>query len=174
MITSGGASPDLTIRRLRESEAAAFRELRLRALSTDPMSFASTFEKESKGDEEKWRELAHRAASSTEMVVLVAQTSGGALVGMVGSFSTAESVHLWGMWVEPSYRDHGVGGRLLDAILSEIETSRPSAEVNLGVVESSGGAIRLYRSRGFVDTGHVEPLEHTPGVVWHEMIRRRD
>ena len=61
----------------------ALKALRLRSLSTDPMSFASTFEEESKGEEEKWTEFGHRAAMSSEMVVLVAEPVGGPLVGMV-------------------------------------------------------------------------------------------
>jgi ribosomal protein S18 acetylase RimI-like enzyme len=165
-------SSTVEIRRLKASEKDAYKELRLRALSTDRMSFASTFEKESKGDEKRWGEFAHHAATSSETVVLVAQQVGGQLVGMVGSYLEGEDTHVWGMWVDPGYRNLGLGGKLLDAILTSIESTHPTTQIKLGVVPSSESALRLYRSRGFVDTGHTEPLEHTPSIVWHEMIRR--
>jgi ribosomal protein S18 acetylase RimI-like enzyme len=160
------------IRRLKASEKDEYKELRLRALLTDRMSFGSSFEKESKSTDEKWADMAQRGASSPETEVLVAQQPDGAFVGMVGSYTKGDVSYVWGMWVDPGHRNRGLGGKLLDAILQSIESSHPTTSIKLGVVLSPEAAVRLYRSRGFVETGHTEPLEHTPSVVWHEMIRR--
>ncbi len=172
MSESSISSAGIVIRRVEDSEKDSLKALRLRALSTDRMSFASTFEKESKFEDQQWETLTRRAAKSAEMVVLVAQPRGGPMVGMVGSFREGNVTHVWGMWVEPEYRRLGLGGRLLDAILSQIDASDPANEVKLGVVSSSEGARRLYVSRGFEETGHTEPLEHSPTVIWYEMVRR--
>ncbi|MCI4339244.1 MAG: GNAT family N-acetyltransferase [Thermoplasmata archaeon] len=137
------------------------------------MSFASTFDRESRDDGAKWTDWAHRGAVSPEMAVLVAEQINGPLIGMVGALSEEDVTHIYGMWVEPGHRNLGLGGKLLDAILAWVETSHPSSEVRLGVVPSSDSAVRLYRSRGFVPSGKVEPLPHTPGVVWHEMALLR-
>jgi GNAT superfamily N-acetyltransferase len=156
-----------------ESESKALRDLRLEALSMDPMSFNSTFEKESQGDELRWTEWARRSATSHEMAVFVAQPKDGPLVGMAGGFSEEGTTYVFGMWVHPNFRKLGLGTQLLDTVLGWADTSHPSADVKLGTVRSSLVAGRLYRSRGFVETGRTEPLSHTPGTVWHEMIRRR-
>ncbi len=173
MANESVSSTGIVIRRVQEAEKDAFKALRLRALAADRMSFASTFEKESKYGDPQWQNLTRRAATSTEMVVLVAQPRDGPFVGMVGSFAEGNVTHVWGMWVEPEYRKLGLGGKLLDAILSEIDASHPANEVKLGVVSSSTAARRLYANRGFTETGHTEPLEHTPSVNWYEMVRRR-
>jgi ribosomal protein S18 acetylase RimI-like enzyme len=165
------ADPKIVIRRIVESDSDALRELRLRALSTDPMSFGSTFKKESESDAAKWTGWAVRGATSPEMAVLVAERTPGTLIGMVGGVWEENVSHVYGMWVEPLYRKLGLGGKLLDAILAWVDQSYPSSEVRLGVVPSSASAVRLYRSRGFVASGKVEPLPHTPAVVWHEMVR---
>jgi ribosomal protein S18 acetylase RimI-like enzyme len=138
------------------------------------MSFASTFDQESKDDGEKWISWTHRGSTSPEMAVLVAELVHGPLIGMVGAFSEGDVTHIYGMWVEPGHRNLGLGGKLLDAILAWVETSHPSSEIRLGVVPSSDSAVRLYRSRGFLPSGKVEPLSHTPEVVWHEMVRVRE
>ena len=162
---------EFAVRRVVESEAEALSKLRLRALTTDPLSFASTYEKESQYDREGWSAWARRGATSSEMAILIAQRSDGRLVGMVGALAEENVLHLYGMWVDPDHRRAGLGARLLDAILAWAETSHPSLEIRLGVVPLTGSAMRLYQRRGFVDTGKVEPLPHAPEVVWHEMVR---
>ncbi len=173
MTNSSDATEDVIIRRLNVSEVEELKAIRLRALSTDRMSFASTSEKESKYDENQWTDFARRAAESSQMVVLVAKPPTGPFVGMVGSFLEGNVSHVWGMWVDPGYRNRGLGGKLLDAILAQIEAVHPKLEVKLGVVSSSEAARQLYRTRGFEETGHTEPLEHTPSVIWYEMVLRR-
>ncbi|MFZ1023504.1 MAG: GNAT family N-acetyltransferase [Thermoplasmata archaeon] len=165
--------PSTKIRRIVESDRDALRALRLRSLTTDPMSFASTLEKESVDDDAKWTNWARRGALSPEMAVLVAELDNGALIGMVGAFWDGRVTHLYGMWVYPGHRRRGLGGKLLDEILAWGETSHPTSEIHLGVVPLSDSAVRLYRSRGFMPTGKVEPLPHTPRVVWQEMVRPR-
>ncbi|MFZ0891129.1 MAG: GNAT family N-acetyltransferase [Thermoplasmata archaeon] len=161
------------IRRIVESDRDALRALRLRSLATDPMSFGSTFAKESAGDLAKWTNWAHLGATSLETAVLVAEQDNGNLVGMVGAYWNENITHLYGMWVEPGHRHLGLGGRLLDEILVWGETVHPTSEIRLGVVPLAGSAVRLYQSRGFVPTGKVEPLPHTPSVVVHEMVWSR-
>jgi ribosomal protein S18 acetylase RimI-like enzyme len=165
--------PPIRIRRIVESEREALRALRLRSLATDPMSFGSTLEKESRDDDAKWTDWAGRGATSPDMAILVAEQENGTLVGMVGAFLHEQVMHLWGMWVDPGHRHLGLGGKLLDEILVWGETFHPTSEIRLSVVPSASSAARLYRSRGFVPTGKVEPLPHTPSVVSHEMVWSR-
>jgi ribosomal protein S18 acetylase RimI-like enzyme len=166
--------PLATIRRVLDSDLAACRALRLAALSTDPLAFGSTLERERNFDESTWVDRVHRGATSPNESTWVAEGPDGRLVGMIGVFPKEEKFHVVAMWVAPDHRGRGVGGQLLDGLLRWIVTSDPRATVLLSVNPSQLPAVRLYLSRGFRPTGIVEPLGHTPGVVLHEMVWNRD
>jgi len=166
------AGESVLVRRLLESDKQAFRGLRLRALTTDPMAFGSTTHRESQYDDARWTDWVRRGATSPNEATWVAEANDGSLVGMIGVFSRERTFQVWGMWVEPAHRRLGLGGRLLDALLAWVGAVLPSAEVRLSVAPSQGSAVQLYRSRGFVATGIVEPVEHTPGAVTQEMRLR--
>jgi ribosomal protein S18 acetylase RimI-like enzyme len=162
------------IRRLVESDLRSYRELRLAALSADPLAFGSTFDRESGYDEPKWADRVTRGASSTGESIWVAEERVGRLVGMIGAFTKEGAFQVFGMWVDPEYRGGGIGGRLLDRLLAWTSTMDRSAEVLLSVNPSQVAAVRLYLAHGFLPTGVVEPLGHTPGAVLHEMTWKSD
>jgi ribosomal protein S18 acetylase RimI-like enzyme len=164
--------PGVVVRRLRISEEAEFRELRLRALATDPAAFGSSFERESQYPEEKWTDWTVRGATSPSEATWVAEAPDGRLVGMIGVFSKEEVFHLWGLWVLSSHRGAGIGSALVDALIAWTGASRPTAELRLHVAPSQRAAIRLYLSRGFLPTGAVEPMMSQPGAVAEEFLRK--
>jgi ribosomal protein S18 acetylase RimI-like enzyme len=163
--------PGFGIRRLRESDLSAVRELRLAALSTDPLAFGSTFVRESAFDLSIWKDRIRRAATAEREATWVAELERGDLVGMIGVFPKESEFHVYGMWVSPRYRRHGIAAQLLDTLLSWTHEVDPSAEVVLSVNPTQVAAVRLYLGRGFKPSGLVEPLGHTPGAVVHEMRR---
>jgi ribosomal protein S18 acetylase RimI-like enzyme len=167
-----GPEESVRIRRVRESDLLAFRELRLRALAADPMAFGSTYHRESEYEHARWDDLVRRGAESPTEATWVSEFKDGSFVGMIGAFHAEQVFHVWGMWVDPEYRGRGVGGRLLDALLAWVRTADLFAEVRLSVAPTQVPALRLYRSRGFTPTGTVELLEHTPGAVACEMVLR--
>lgn len=135
------------------------------------MAFGETLEQISAKDDSYWSLWAHLASTADGAATFVATEADGTLVGLVGSRQIAGFVWLGAMWVEPRYRRQGIGGRLLDAILAWAGAQHPTSEVRLSVVPSQEAAVRLYRGRGFVFTGKISPLPHTPGAVYHEMAR---
>jgi ribosomal protein S18 acetylase RimI-like enzyme len=145
--------------------------LRLRALATDPLAFGSTLSRELAFTEAQWDERLRTPVDSPDQALWVATVDPPVLVGMVGLFMAESRVHVYAMWVEPSHRRTGIGGALLDALLSWAAQQKPTWPVVLSVNPSQGEAVKLYHSRGFHATGVVEPLPHTPGAVVHEMIR---
>ena len=160
----------IEIRRVDPADWRAVRILRLKALETDPLAFASTLERESKFEDSLWIDRVSRGASSSTSATYVAAIEDGSLVGMTGTFSEGSTTSIVGMWVAPEYRRHGLGSKLLDAVLLWIRTVRPGDEVKLDVNPTQKVAVRLYRSRGFLPTGSVEPLGHTPGALVHAMV----
>ncbi len=141
-------------------------------LQADPMAFGETFEHASQQPDSYWADWATRAASSPDTCSMLAVEADGKVVGHIGSIWKEELTSLGAMWVEPAYRRAGVGRRLLDAILAWADEAHPASAVRLGVFPTQQAAIRLYRERGFVATGKVLPLEHAPGLLYHEMLRR--
>jgi len=59
---------------------------------------------------------------------------------------------VFGVWVEPALRGHGLGGRLVDAIV-EWAVARGAERVQLWVTEDNDAARMLYERHGFVCTG---------------------
>jgi ribosomal protein S18 acetylase RimI-like enzyme len=163
--------PATTVRRATAAEWSALRDLRLRALRTDPTAFGSTLAREQEYDERLWRDRAERGATSRATSTWVAEGPSGELVGMATVSEVEGTVNVFAMWVDPGMRGVGVGGALLDAGLAWAGSAFPRRPVRLEVNPKQTAAVRLYESRGFRRTGRTEPLGHTPGEVVREMIR---
>src|SRR5689334_24920105 len=108
---------DVRIRRARAADAGRVRELRLRALESDPDAFGETYERASTRPEADYVEW----ISKPENAMFLAVTDDDSLVGMaVGAPAPVEDrprpAALYAMWVAPEARGRGVGGALLDAV----------------------------------------------------------
>lgn len=104
----------------------------------------------------------------------LAVAENGESVGFIVARFYGEVWHIMDLAVRPCSRGAGVGGRLLDELLGHTPRDVP---VLLEVREGNAGAIALYRSRGFrdsgrrphyyADTGEAALLMvHGPEVAW--------
>lgn len=168
--TAQPSADDVAIRRIRGGEWAAHRELRLRALSSDPLAFASTFTGESALSEGQWMKRTQRGAATTESALFVADSLRSGWVGMVAIAHVDDVWHVFAMWVDPGHRRQGVGGKLLDAGLEWFRTTAPNQALHLDVNPRQADAVRLYESRGFHRTGASSPLGHTEGETVVSMV----
>ena len=158
----------MTIRRLLAEDAAAFQELRLRALLDKPGSFTSSHAEESRlslGD------IAERLAPTVDRAVFGA-FDGGRMIGMAGlgrapMVKISHKAYVWGMYVEPDYRGKGWGHRLLDAAIEFAVQVPGIRQVNISVYSGNGVARRLYLSSGFVPYG-VEPCAMRVGDTCYD------
>lgn len=159
------------VRRVRADEWQALRDLRLRALAGAPRAFSTTLADASARSEEQWRELATRGARGELWQTFVAD-EGRALVGMASGAidDGAAYAELIQMWVEPSARRRGVGRRLVEAVLAWARERVD--EVRLHVVVGEDGAIALYRSLGFRETGRRERVREDRADLEMEMVLR--
>lgn len=156
----------MTIRRIRPGEGTPLREVRLRALRTDPDSFAASYDQASSRDDQIWQEIAARAASGDDEIIFVIEGDGG-FTGMVGAFAREDEPatrNLYGMWVAPEVRGSGLGEELVDAVIDWSRTVG-AEEVKLWVVETNVPAVRLYEKAGFVPTGEAQPLPSNPELT---------
>jgi RimJ/RimL family protein N-acetyltransferase len=141
---------DVVVRRIREDEGLALRDVRLRALAADPSAFGSTWEREAAFDEAEWHDRARRSAGGDERATFVAERD-GRWVGLVGGYRPhpgSPRVELISMWTVPAQRGHGIGRRLVEAVVDHARTTG-AAQVDLWVMRDNPIAVALYESCGF-------------------------
>jgi RimJ/RimL family protein N-acetyltransferase len=151
------------IRRINPTDAESLREVRLRALLSDPGAFDSTYERESQLPTEEWERRATEASTSERQCLFVVDTPEG-FVGMTGAYTPSDRAYvrrLYGMWVAPEARSAGIGTQLIEAITGwSLEVGADA--VQLWVVDDNLAARRLYERAGFVDTEVNQPLPSNP------------
>ena len=152
------------IRSLSETDAAAFRTIRLAALELAPEAFGTVLENEAK------RPLAHFAALLRETAVFVAEHAGAPVaVARLTPGRAPKEAHkavINGFFVRPEYRGSGVAGALMAAL---IEAARGRYEqLVLEVVAENAGAVRLYRRFGFQEFGR-EPRARKSGGGYQDL-----
>lgn len=151
------------IRQLVEDDAERYSELRRRALAEAPLAFAASPEDDFVGSAAAVREQLRRGPG---WAILGAFAEAEALVGTVGLVrdrlrKAAHKAHLWGMYVAPGHRGHGVGAALVEAALAHARSLPGVSWVHLSVSAAAPEARRLYERAGFRRWGtEPEALRH--------------
>ena len=146
----------MKIQTLNPADVAAYRTLRLRALQDHPEAFGSAYEDEVATPPES---VAERLISNSERFTLGAW-QGDTLVGMAGFYQNAgrKTRHrggVWGMYVAPEVRGHGVGGALLREIIQRAKGLANLEEIVLAVTVGNLAAKTIYTQAGF-ETAYIE------------------
>jgi GNAT superfamily N-acetyltransferase len=143
---------ELVIARLAAADWTAFRDIRMAALRDAPEAFGSTAADAAKLDEQEWRRrLGQRAVFLAE----VANQHVGLAAG-IGGDEPGEA-ELISMWVAPAWRGHGVGDRLVEAVLAWAG-GEGFTSVRLWIATGNPSAERLYARHGFATTGRIQPM----------------
>ncbi len=154
------------LRRLGPGDADAFRELRLLALQTAPGSFGATWEDEST------RPPSAFAARLEGSVVLAAESGGGLLAcaGLRRDEGPRErhKAFVWGVFVRPEARGHGLAGSLLRALLRAAPDG--VEQVRLSVSAGNAPARALYARLGFTPYGLEPRALKTPDGYIDEVL----
>jgi ribosomal protein S18 acetylase RimI-like enzyme len=163
----------ILLRRVVAGDGPRIKSVRLRALESDPTSFASTFAKEAAYPDADWVDWAAGDAEGEEMATVLALQAETA-IGVVAAYRDENETslyHVIAMWVAPEHRGRGLGRRLLSAIEDWIARSGGTA-VQLDVADTATEALSLYQSTGYVPDGHRSPSPHAPGIT-HLSLRKR-
>lgn len=156
----------MNIRRIGPGDGPLLREVRLRALKTDPDAFGASYEETASHDDALWEKRAKAAASGKERFIAVAE-DGGRFVGLIGAYTPDDASHvrhLVSTWVAPEARGKRLGSELVGAVIEWARTAHAS-EVTLWVVDGNRPAIALYEGAGFVPTGEKQPLPSNPSLI---------
>jgi RimJ/RimL family protein N-acetyltransferase len=137
------------VREIRDEDAAAYVELRRRALLDSPLAFTASPADDFVGS----ADAVHRQLrQAPEWVIFGAFNP--ELIGSLGLFrdrhlKASHRVHLWGMYVDPDHRGHGVGAGLLNAAIAHARTLDGVSWALLSVSSAAPSALRLYERAGF-------------------------
>jgi ribosomal protein S18 acetylase RimI-like enzyme len=142
-----------------------YRAIRLAMLQESPKAFGSTHAQAAGFDEQLWRQ---RLAENAVLLARVCGTTAGS--AMYSEFGATDpgDCSLFGMWVDPRFRRMGVGGALVDAVVSQAQAAG-KIRVLLHVVADNPAARGLYEREGFVVTGRRVPHPNDGQVTEIEM-----
>lgn len=138
------------LRRIGKADAAELHRLRLQALRVRPDAFLADAEDEAARSVE---DVAARV-DETDDNLIIGAFADTRLVGM-GGFrretrrKQRHRAAVWGMFVEPEWQGRGIGGRLLDALITHARSQPGLDQLMLGVIVGNHAARALYISRGF-------------------------
>jgi len=116
------------------------------------------------------RQLFAKELERREGATIVA-TDADEVVGFLACAGQGDAWHILNVTVDPDHRRRGLGGMLVDGIISLLD-GQPYDRYTLEVRVSNDAAIRLYRGRGFVDSG-VRPRYYSDNredalIMWRE------
>jgi GNAT superfamily N-acetyltransferase len=143
-------SVEVTIRRLRVENAAAFIALRREALENHPLAFGASID----DDRGLSLDFVRTALADDQEQAVFGHSEGATLTGMVGVMreSRVKRRHkalIWGMYVAPLARRKGVGRALLAAAIAHARTWSAVELLHLSVTDAAVNAQRLYETAGF-------------------------
>lgn len=165
-MTSGDAHP-ITVERVTVDRFPRYWALRLRALREHPDAFGQPIEEAEQlppeGAEAQFRSWWDGGDNRT----FGAYAPDGAPLGMIGVARETRAknrhrVSIWGVYVVPEARGHGLSGKLLDHALAYARTIPGVLQVHLTAASHNRVAIRAYERTGFVRVGRLPRVDILP------------
>lgn len=164
----------MTITRLDPSHAHSYRELMLRAYATHPDAFTSSHAQRAALPMQWWQSRLSHDTHNLEVVfgywvnaadqnpALTLGSDDLQLAGVVGvaynqSDKTLHKAQVFGMYVDPQHRQHGIAKALLNVAMNHAKARAGVRILQLTVTQGNHTAHRLYETQGFTPFG-IEPM----------------
>ncbi len=169
----GGDSLRFRVDLLSSKDAPRLIDARLRALHESPWAFGVDPADESVADAEQ---LAKRLDGPDEAVFAVESIEDArTLVAMAGVTRASEPqfrhrARIWGVYVDPAFRGHGLGKAVVEAAIEHARSWQGVDYVDLGVSENSPEALALYTGLGFEEWGREPEATDFKGQRFDEVF----
>jgi ribosomal protein S18 acetylase RimI-like enzyme len=147
------------IRQIRREDWPRLRDVRLRALASDPEAFLATHAEASVLADEVWISRATPNGEGSSFAI----ERDGRFDGLVSCFVADDpaTVFLVAMWVAPELRGTGVASGLVERVVDWAREHR-AERVCLSVEPENERAARLYEKCGFGETTNPPPFPYEP------------
>lgn len=171
---SGVHEREVTVRRAAATDRMILKDVRLRALRSDPASFTEVLADVEHDSDTEWAEWAAEVSrvDGDSAVFLAFGADRATAVGMAGGFLRGEphsDARVFGVWLDPAARGSGIARLLVEEVIAWARsTSR--ARLTLCVMEESAAAIALYRALGFEEEGCAAPSRVHKGASELAMV----
>jgi very-short-patch-repair endonuclease/RimJ/RimL family protein N-acetyltransferase len=139
------------IRQLKNADLQDFFNLRLKSLQESPESFLSSYEEESNTGPSLFQHIFKPQKDDNVVFGAFVQ---GKLVGAIGVFqkkyrNEKHKCTIWGMYVQPEYRNQGIGQELVNTAIAHAKNKTHCIALHLSVESTNISAKKLYESCGF-------------------------
>ena len=177
LIVNAVAVPEnVIIRPTQESDADAFRTLRLEALRLHPEAFGADLAESEARPIEHWQERTRPDPNGLQMTYIA--VSDEALIGMAGiyrnrDFKGRQSSSIWGVYVREGWRGQHIAEGLVATCIKWAQAQADIRMVKLCVVTTNISAIRCYIRCGFAMYGIEPEALAWNGVYYDELLMAR-
>ena len=135
-------------------------QLRLRALHDHPEAFGQPYEEAAALSAIDVQRTFETFWDFEDNQVFGAVAADENVVGMTGVAGwnrpkTRHRMDIWGVYVAPEHRGHGIADRLLEAAIEHARSIEGVLQLHLQAVSSNLAAIRSYERAGFVRWGRM-------------------
>jgi len=159
----------IAVKKLEEDRWKEYRDLRLEALQKEPIAFGSSYDEEKNISEEEWRKRIENALFAL---------SEDKLIGMIvyirdNKIKTKHIGNIFGVYVTREYRGQGVGKKLMDSVLTQIQKSKDVVKIKLSVNPEQKAAVKLYQNYGFKIVGQLKKELYVEGKFYDELIMEK-
>lgn len=158
---------------LPESRWQEFKDIRLEALTNEPVAFADEYKKEATKPGSHWKQRLVREYPARLKLFLEID---GKLQGTIGSFideGDSDVATIIMVYVRKKYRGQGFGKILLADIVSRLSKLPVIKMLRLSVVSSQIPAIKTYESIGFKEIRCVKDEFLVDGKHYDEIVMER-
>ena len=161
-------------RALNSGLAAAYREIRLRALKGAPDAYSSSYETQQAHPLEFF---ADRCTFRSDNFIIGAMHRDAGVETIVGTgggyvdpeIKRAHIGYVVGMWVEPDHRGLGIARAILRRVMAQLRAVRQVTRLELTVTANNRGALALYESEGFAVWGREPDAINVQGKLHDDL-----
>lgn len=158
----------MKIRILNETDAGAYRAIRLEGLKNSPEAFGSSFE-----EEQHYTVDIFKSRIQSEFAFTFGAFENEALAGVVTlvketKIKLKHKASIFAMYVSPAYRGSGIGKELMLEIIKKAQQMGDIEQLQLTVVSTNQSAKHLYTSLGFSEYGHEKRALKADPVYYDE------
>ncbi|GGD67525.1 GNAT family N-acetyltransferase [Paenibacillus nasutitermitis] len=161
----------MEIRLLNREDAHRYRELRLKSLMENPEAYLTTYEIESaKPIEQVQQNLLPTDSRFTLGAFIVNELVGIVTFVRESNPKTLHKGNIYAMYVSPECRGKGTGKALIRRLIKRAAHLGGLEQINLSVISTNTGAIRLYERSGFTGYGTERNALKSGDHYWDEEL----